>query len=116
MRTIVIPEPAAVVQLDGTPVLDSSGDPIVCSFAAFVRERTCDAAFAGPEGFTMQVVLAAVRVAEACVGEPGTLVKLDLPDWERLVRATQEPTGGYHPAAARCYVSHMLAIVNATLQ
>lgn len=115
MRTIVIPPAIELVQLDGAPVLDPSGAQVTGSFASFVRERSCDPAFAGDGGFTMQVVLAAVRVSEACAAEPGTSVKLDQADWEQLVRATQNPNGGYHPAAARCYVPHMLAIVNATL-
>lgn len=113
MRTFSIPDPVSLVQLDGAPVLDDHGAPVTVSFAAFVRERSCDPAFGGPDGFTMQVVLAAVRVSETCAATPGTEVKLDEADWERLERATQTPHGGYHPAAARCLLSHMRAIVDA---
>ncbi len=115
MRTILIPSPVALVQLDGAPVFDPQGSQVMGSFASFVRERSCDPAFAGDGGFTMQAVLAAVRVSEACAAEPGTAVKLDQADWERLDRATQNPNGGYLPAVARCFLPHMMAIVNATL-
>lgn len=114
MHTIIVPDLVALVQLDGSPVLDPSGTPVVADFSVFVRERTCDPSFGGTEGFTMQVILAAVRVSEACTASPGTSVKLDSSDWERLNRSTKNPNGGYHPAAARCFLPHMMAIVNAT--
>lgn len=82
---------------------------------AFVRERTCDEAFVSLEPnrvFAMDDVLAAARVC-AKFEDAVDHVDLEDSDYERLVRATKTPRGGYHPAAARNALVFMRAVVDA---
>jgi hypothetical protein len=115
-RRINIPSPVTLVQLDGTPVL-LDGKPVELTIAQFVCERTCDNAFVGNEPerrFSMDDILAATRVC-ARFESASAHVDLEEADYERLLRATRSPHGGYHPAGARSVVPFMMAIVGANV-
>jgi hypothetical protein len=62
----------------------------------------------------MAAIVAAVRVTEAFARESDGYAEIEADDWERLRRATEEPSPpGYHPAAARSCLEFMWAILNA---
>lgn len=117
MYKIEIPPPVPLRQLDGKHVLDVDGNPAPDQpFHAFVDERTCDPLFAGAKGadqsFTVPILLAAMRCSSAARIDSEKML-LDDADYARLRRATEAAT--YHPAAGRCYLPHILAILHATV-
>lgn len=109
-RYITIPGSIVCTSIDGRPVTDPDGAPVVVEFVTFIKGRLCDAIFSA----SMRAVIAQQEILAIFRGAPeGKVVAIDLDDYEFLLRSTETPSTPYEPLLAGCLLPHMLAIRDA---
>lgn len=109
MKTIIIPQPIAIYDLAGNPMLDQSGNPVVINFKTFVSSTL----LVDPKyGKTLNDILSAVEVKTKLVLAEDKL-ELDDEHWERLVTVLKDPSNPYLPHVVMQILPFLLAIRDA---
>lgn len=94
-RYITIPQPIALFDDEGEPLLDDKEEARTADFVAdFLRGRIRD-----PQHFGADIdgIVAAITVEQEFKGKkPGEVVKLPKAEWDRLVVSVSRPSGGYN--------------------
>ena len=108
---ILVPQDITCESIDGRPVTDPSGNPVVVSFASFIKGRLCDPVFgAGMHSLVCQSdILIASRDCK-----PNESMVIDLDSYQLLLAAVESPTNPYEPLIAASLLPYMRAIKEAS--
>lgn len=111
-RYIKVPAAVTCVSVDGRPVQDAVGSPVVVTFAMFVKGRCTDAAVFGA---SMKTIVAQQQIVTSLTkAEADSVWEIDLDNYELLLKSVESPGSPYEPMIAGSLLPFMFAIKDAS--